>query len=137
METPGSTEHHIQLLQSRISSSKHYRAIIIPTRPTIPTAAPETAVGIAPPAAEVAELKAPLPPLEIVDTTPPPPLLTLLTMLDPPDTIVVRTPPAPLVMVDATPPAPLVIFVATLPPPTTTVEKTDVTPETTSVVKVE
>ena len=137
MQTPSSIEHHIHLLQSFPLSSKDHRAIIIPTRPTTPAAAPDTAVGIAPFAAEVAELTTPLPPLEIVDATPPAPELIRLTTLEPPDTIVVSTPPAPLVMVDPIPPAPLVIFVATLPPPTTTVEKTEVTPEITSVVKVE
>lgn len=87
----------------------------MPTSPIIPAAAPDTAVGIAPSALEDAEL----------------------TTLEPPETTVDPTPTAPDVIVDPTPPAPLVIFVATLPPPTTTVLKTDVTPEMTSVVKVE
>ena len=100
----------------------HYKATIRPTIPTIPAAAPDTAVGMAPPAAEVAALTTLLAP----DTTPDPPVETLLATLDPPETIV-----------EPSPPAPLVILVATLPPPTTTVEKTDVTPEITSVVKVE
>ena len=124
---------HHRPTPKHLHPDKHYKAIIRPTIPTIPAAAPDTAVGIVPPAAEVAALTTPLAP----DTTPDAPVEILLATLDPPETTVEPTPTAPEVIVDPTPPAPLVTLVATLPPPTTMVENTDVTPEMTSVVNVE